>query len=239
MGGQAATTGVFLLQLILSTDCLAISPRWSHLRWKTVGPASVAVRSTGSVTLSCSATGSPLPALAWYRDGVFTPHLELGAGEREEKGGGSLGETVAKLRLPCVTPEVAGKYECRARSGHQELSVVTEVTVVPWEGGDLCGEVGAPEVGVHSPTLMVEEGSEARLRCRPMETEKEEGVTTVWRDEEGRAIGKGERHTVTSQGDLIVRDVSFSDMGTYTCTLTNSMGQDSASTFLYPLAPSL
>ena len=58
-------------------------------------------------------------------------------------------------------------------------------------------------------------------------------------DDKGEQLGKGERHTVTDSGDLVVRDVSFADMGTYTCRLTNKMGSDQVDTFLYPLAPGL
>jgi len=250
---EAVRTILILLQLLLSADCLAISPRWSHLRWKTVPPARVDVRASGEVLLSCSATGSPAPALAWYKDGLFTPHLEL----EELDAGASLGETVARLRLPCLTELQAGTYECRARAGRQELSVVTEVRVVDWQQGDLCSEAGSPEVGVWSPTLMVEEGRTAVLRCRAMQGGLEDKVETVWTNEDGEVLGKEMlaaeeeeeddsekkvkktvKHRLTATGDLVVEEVSFADMGTYTCSLKNLMGSDSASTFLYPLAPS-
>jgi len=233
MSSTTEVTNVFILLSVLSAESFVISPKWSHLRWKTVGPALVDVRRSGEVTLSCSATGSPAPALAWYKDGLFTPHLELG----QEGEGTSLGETVAKLRLPCITDTMTGKYECRARAGKHEMSVVTEVTISDWGGEDLCSETGDPQVGVWSPTLMVEEGRTALLRCRAMEGGKEK-VKTVWRNEEGKELEEGERHSITPEGDLIIRHVNFADMGTYTCNLANSMGSDSVSTFLYPLAPS-
>merc|ERR1712004_556914 len=69
--------------------------------------------------------GSPAPAVAWYKDGLFTAHPELADGQTVEHA--SLGETVAKLRLSCASKETVGNYECRARSGEQELSAVTKV----------------------------------------------------------------------------------------------------------------
>ena len=172
--------------------------------------------------------------MAWYKDGLFVPHLELVGDQTHVR---SLGETVAKLRLSCATQEIVGKYECRARAGEHELSAVTRVELADWSEGDLCSEAGTPEIATWSPTLMVEEGTDAVLRCRAM---SEEVVTTTWLNDKGERLGeKGERHSVTASGDLVVRDVSFADMGTYTCRLTNKLGSDQVDTFLYPLAPGL
>lgn len=222
---------VLVVHLLLAAESLVISPRWSHLRWKAVAPARVDVRATGQVVLTCTATGSPAPSVAWFKDGLFTPHLELA----EEQQARSLGETVAKLRLSCASKETVGKYECRARAGDQELSAVTKVEVADWSEGDLCSLAGTPEVAAWSPTLMVEEGTDALLRCRAMSSE----ATTSWLNDKGEQLGQGERHSVTESGDLIVRDVSFLDMGTYTCRVTNKLGSDQVDTFLYPLAPGL
>ena len=112
---------------------------------------------------------------------------------------------------------------------------MTKVELADWSSGDLCSEPGTPEVAAWSPTLMVEEGTDAVLRCRAMSNE--DNITTTWLNDKGEEVGKGERHSVTSSGDLVVRDVSFADMGTYTCRLTNKMGSDQVDTFLYPLAP--
>lgn len=234
MMGSEAILCVLVVHLLLAAESLVISPRWSHLRWKTVAPARVDVRASGQVVLTCTATGSPAPAVAWYKDGLFVPHLELTGDQTQEHA--SLGETVAKLRLSCASKETVGKYECRARAGEQELSAVTEVELADWSEGDLCSEAGTPEVATWSPTLMVEEGTDAVLRCRAMSGEV---VTTTWMKDKGEQLGEGERHSVTDSGNLIVRDVSFADMGTYTCRLTNKMGSDQVDTFLYPLAPGL
>jgi len=234
MMGSETIFCVLVVHLLLAAESLVISPRWSHLRWKTVAPARVDVRASGEVILTCTATGSPAPAVAWYKDGLFVPHLELIGDQTHVR---SLGETVAKLRLSCATQEIVGKYECRARAGEHELSAVTRVELADWSEGDLCSEAGTPEIATWSPTLMVEEGTDAVLRCRAMSGEV---VTTTWLNDKGERLGeKGERHSVTASGDLVVRDVSFADMGTYTCRLTNKLGSDQVDTFLYPLAPGL
>ena len=70
------------------------------VRFKELPPARVTGRVSGSVTLTCSATGSPTPATAWYRDGNKL------AGSDAAPGG--LGESVAKLVLGCMTEEDSG-----------------------------------------------------------------------------------------------------------------------------------
>lgn len=38
-------------------------------------------------------------------------------------------------------------------------------------------------------------------------------------------------------GDLLVKDLSWSDMGEFTCTAKNAFGKDVADTFVYPIKP--
>merc|ERR1711892_1563282 len=63
----------------------------AFLKFKDIPPVLVTSRSSGSLSLTCSVTGSPTPSVAWYRNG------ELMAGA--EGGGSGLGETWAKLQL--------------------------------------------------------------------------------------------------------------------------------------------
>merc|ERR1719409_1453377 len=52
---------VLVVHLLMAAESLVISPRWSHLRWKTVAPARVDVRATGQVVLTCPAARTPPP----------------------------------------------------------------------------------------------------------------------------------------------------------------------------------
>merc|ERR1719186_2344693 len=114
---------VLVLILSLSTTrSLVIKSHLWHVRFKTVAPARVDVGKTGELVLTCSATGSPAPSVSWYKDDLFVPHLDLNLDDESP----SLGETVARLRLPCITEADAGQYECRARAGKLEVSAVTE-----------------------------------------------------------------------------------------------------------------
>ena len=52
--------------------CAGLGPAYGgdeFLRLKEIPPSMVAARSSGSLTLTCSVTGSPTPNTAWYKDG--------------------------------------------------------------------------------------------------------------------------------------------------------------------------
>lgn len=222
---------VWLLAFLGTVDCLVIQNHWSHVRFKTLAPASVTLRQSSGILLTCAATGSPIPTVNWYhgQHSVFTAHIEQ---ELSQVVDSSMGETVARMRLRCVGEAEEGEYECRARSGHHEVSAVTSVAVSDWDS-NLCAEAGEPEIMMWRPTVMVEEGGSASLPCR-VSTPGER--TLQWTDHEGRAVDS--RHSVDQDtGTLTISPVSFTDMGQYTCTVTNTHGKDSVTTFLYPLAP--
>jgi len=209
---------------------MTIQNHWEHVKFKLLAPARVDVRDTGEVVLTCSATGSPAPVVAWYKDGLFAYH-EVDE-DLVEVGSSSLGETVARLRLPCISAKDAGKYECRAIAGKQQVSAVTEVNVVAWEA-NLCSERGTPEISVWRPTVMVEMGASVTLPCRANMADM-----VTWTDSTGEDVGNNGRIHVSDSGDLVITRVTWSDMGQYTCTVTNTAGRDAIQTFLYPLASS-
>jgi len=217
-----------LTSIISLAKCMVIKSHWEHVKFKTVPPARVDVRKTGEIVLTCSATGSPAPSVSWFKDDLFVPHLDF---ELKEESS-SLGETVSQLRIPCLTDSEVGKYECRARAGKKEASVVTEVNVVEYSE-NLCGEEGKPEITMWRPTLMVEEKSRIVLPCR---TKHPQEVEVSWTKGPSDSLGNDVRFVVKENGDLVISDVTWTDMGQYTCTVTNPRGSTSIQTFLYPIA---
>ena len=82
---------------------------------------------------------------------------------------------------------------------------------------------------------MAEAGDSVILPCRV--SRPDEAVVT-WTDSKGDAVANEEekRIEVTEAGDLRISDVSWEDMGEFTCTASNEAGVASIRTFLYPLA---
>jgi len=201
------------------------------LRQKELPPAAIVARTSGSVTLTCSVAGTPTPTVAWFRDG-----LRL-AGTQTSPGG--LGETWAKLHLPCIDENDGGVYECRGEGAGTHVSSTTKVEVIghPHSGCLPRGRGGSPPVisGWHN-TVMVQSGHNVRLACNVNESSGK--VQVVWRDGMGREVKNSE--TMKAKGsDLYITGVDWSHMGRFTCTAKNGFGVDMVSTFLYPLAPAL
>lgn len=226
-----STLAILLSSLLQTSFCRIIQTQWEHVRFKTVAPARVDVRDSGHLVLTCSATGSPAPTLAWYKDDLFVAHLE----DDQDKAKTSLGETVARLTLPCVSAKDVGQYECRATAGRQQVSAVTQVNVVSWDT-NLCQQPrGRPEVVMWRPTVMVETGNSIVLPCR---VSPGTVASVTWTDSNGDHVSASgdTRHVLLASGDLMIHHVSWDDMGEYTCTVANDDGADSVKSFLYPLA---
>jgi len=230
-----------LTMLMVTACCVGVgglslpSPARPHLALRETAPARVAGERSGSVLLTCSATGSPAPRVAWYKDSLFVSHLE----DLEEQLEGSLGETVAQLRLSCLTEADVGQYECRAVSGRHQVSALTQLSLKEGQA-ELCTQTGRPEISVWSPTIMVEEGNTVTLPCRlsrPRDNMATTTTTITWTNSRGEEVGAvATRWRVTQSGDLEISAVTWSDMGQYTCTASNTAGTASIQTFLYPLA---
>lgn len=50
-----------------------------------------------------------------------------------------------------------------------------------------------------------------------------------------KIIENSEKYSVFPDGELRIKSIEWSDMGEYTCSIENSVGEDSVETFLYPM----
>ncbi|XP_070313469.1 cell adhesion molecule-related/down-regulated by oncogenes isoform X2 [Odocoileus virginianus] len=108
-------------------------------------PTSAEVAVGDSVTLSCNATGVPVPAIRWYdKHGLITSHLSQALRSKSRKPhllrpGSSDPEPVTSragsgsLHIQAVTREHAGKYTCEATNTHGTARSEAILIVVPFE----------------------------------------------------------------------------------------------------------
>jgi len=234
-GGMALSFfGVVVMSLLFDfTAGLVIQSTWSHARFKNLPPASMEARLRGDLLLECSVSGSPAPEVAWYKDSLFVSHKDWSIQEQKS----SIGVTVAKLRISCLTQQHAGIYECRAKAGDKEISAITKVKVVPNDvPNTACILSPRPEIAVWKETLLVEEGDTATLPCRVQDSPLDYRIS--WTNTAGQdpTLENTNKFSVQQNGDLVIRDVTFSEMGQFTCTVSGTGGSQSIHTFLYPLS---
>ncbi|XP_054549164.1 cell adhesion molecule-related/down-regulated by oncogenes isoform X2 [Talpa occidentalis] len=111
-------------------------------------PASVKVVDGDFVTLSCNATGVPVPVIRWYdRHGLITSHPSQVLRSKSRKshllrpGSVDLDPVYfimsragsSSLYIQTVTQEHAGKYICEATNSHGTTRSESVLTVVPYE----------------------------------------------------------------------------------------------------------
>ena len=99
---------------------MTIHNHLEHVKFKLLAPARVDVRESGEVVLTCSATGSPAPVVAWYKDELFAYHKP--DKDIMETGSSSLGETVARLRLRCISAE--GRHPKKNNCIKSEIGII-------------------------------------------------------------------------------------------------------------------
>ena len=188
-------------------------------------PPLVPLSSSRPAVLSCTASGSPLPSIHWYKGDQklsFSPQ-QLSSSSSFSNG---LGETTSNLILSCQSEKIQ-VYTCVAVSGDAVEEADTRVIRKNEEEG--CVE--PYEIQTWSPTVMVLQGEDTFLPC--LHQIGSSLMPSRWSfsgEDEVQRISS----SMTRSGNLLVSDASWDDMGMYTCRLSN--GGTSLSTFLYPLA---
>ena len=138
----------------------------------------------------------------------------------------TLGETTSTLTLPCQDEKVA-IYRCVATAGGETAEAATEVVA---EEDEEC--LGLVEVKTWSNTVMVEQGRNVKLPC--LHQLGSFSLPSFWSlSGDSSSIPDSDKHKTTPSGDLIIRGVSWGDMGMYSCHGGDGGMLD---TFLYPLA---
>ena len=75
-------------------------------------------------------------------------------------------------------------------------------------------------------------GSDVRLFCRSQGYPK---PNISWLSPDGSVLVSGDKTSILEDGDLIIRDLRWEDMGGYQCLASNQDGDDKTTTFVYPM----
>ncbi|KAK3094638.1 hypothetical protein FSP39_004303 [Pinctada imbricata] len=204
-----------------------------------------------SIVLTCQAGGKS-PTIHWLKDdqriqqGDDRDYLNDEPAYEEplnEGEGSSLGLsfTKSKLFLDCVTPEQAGEYTCVAETTTERIAQTTELVVgEDYDGTGNClakrslrGRREPARIYLWTSNRLEVQGMAVQLYCR---VEGFPAPTLSWFDNNGEEIlPSNDNYQLLDNGDLLIKHISWSNMGRYRCETTNGLGTDSVTTFLYPV----
>ncbi|XP_068125686.1 contactin-2 [Hyperolius riggenbachi] len=157
---------------------------------------------------NCAASGKPRPTIRWLRDG--TP---LVSQSRVEVSNGQLKITDLHLRD-------SGMYQCVAGNKHGTIYSSAELTV----------QALAPDFRLSpvKPLIPAARGGEISIQCNPRAAPT---PVILW-SKGTELLYNNSRITVTPNGTLILKNLSRSDEGNYTCFAENFMGKSNSTGIL-------
>nr|XP_033773484.1 contactin-2 isoform X2 [Geotrypetes seraphini] len=150
---------------------------------------------------SCAAAGKPRPTVRWLRNG-----RPLTSQDRIEVTNG-------ELRIAKITAEDSGMYQCIAENKHGSVYTSAELMV----------QALAPDFRLNPVKRLIPaaRGGEVLIQCQPRAAPK---ATVQW--SKGTELQtNSSRVSITEEGMLIIRNISRSDEGKYTCFAENFMGK--------------
>ncbi|XP_034523003.1 contactin-2 isoform X2 [Ailuropoda melanoleuca] len=149
----------------------------------------------------CAAAGKPRPTVRWLRNGeplASQPRVEVLAGD---------------LRFSKLSLEDSGMYQCVAENKHGTIYASAELAV----------QALAPDFRLNPVKRLIPaaRGGEIAIPCQPRAAPK---AVVLW-SKGTEILVNSSRVTVTPGGTLIIRNISRSDEGKYTCFAENFMGK--------------
>ncbi|XP_076290870.1 ecdysone-inducible gene L2 isoform X1 [Lasioglossum baleicum] len=196
------------------------------------------------VELECKSSGSPPPEILWFTGNGTNEQLieyvkanthSLYDPSEEWKG---VARINSKLVLECVTPDDAGLIYCASVSAREvKVSTPTELRVNNQESASNdCTSESDPTITLYSPTRVANIGATVILPCRASGKPKPE-ISWVDNFNVPLSLSTNLRHRILDDGDLLIEELLWEDMGGYSCQAKSGHRQQIVSTFLYPLRP--
>ncbi|XP_068626335.1 neuroglian isoform X1 [Battus philenor] len=157
-----------------------------------------------TAVINCRAGGTPDPQISWVHNGKPIEQAEPNSRRQV---------TANSIIITDLVKKDTGNYGCNATNsnGYVYKDVYINVQSIP------------PEIKEGPENLTKVDGSEAVLKCRVFGAPKP--IVKWMRDDVDVTGGK---YNITSEGDLVIRDVSYTDVGTYECYAKNKFGEKSA-----------
>ncbi|KAM3935364.1 contactin-2 isoform 2-T2 [Leptodactylus fuscus] len=159
---------------------------------------------------NCAASGKPRPTIRWLRNGTAIPSQKQ---ERIEVSNG-------QLKITNLNLQDSGMYQCVAGNKHGTIYTSAELTV----------QAMAPDFRLSpvKPLIPAARGGEIMIHCNPRAAPT---PVILW-SKGTELLRNSSRITVTTNGTLILKNISRADEGNYTCFAENLMGKSNSTGIL-------
>ncbi|KAF1748753.1 hypothetical protein GCK72_025220 [Caenorhabditis remanei] len=139
------------------------------------------------------------------------------------------GNLRSTLTIECPSTADTGVYRCITTNGIETVSSAAWIEFV--SSGDECKSNGisGPVITQWSYSRFEYRGNAAILVCRA-----DRPAEWIWKNADNETIETGGRFEILPNGDLLIQNISWADMGPYFCTARNEFGESGEVTFLYP-----
>lgn len=210
-------------------------------------PAQITQVRGSTIELECEVMGSPTPYVQWvHGSGQTADWDDATMNVISESSPTTMARVVSRLVLDHSSHAAESTYTCIGRSGGQIAVASTTVyhveaprsnfTDMIKPGHHLFMHLKSARVTLHYKALFEYMGSTVVLPCKAVGRPVPE---ITWKNEEGNAVlsMQDPRFHMLPTGELIINDLRWADMGSYTCVAKNAISKDEAETFLYPIRP--
>ncbi|KAF7988157.1 hypothetical protein HCN44_007651 [Aphidius gifuensis] len=191
--------------------------------------------------LKCMADGGPAPQIYWIRGGDIERQiddLKRPNSVYDDFTSSEIGpaKIESKYIIDCASKNDEGPIYCVAISGDKVEWDSTIILVNDNSTRNLpCGTRRLPVITNHASTVLALQGTSVVLPCVAVGKPK---PFILWETAEGNRITNyifNPRYKVLPTGDLLIDSLEWNDMNGYTCIARSNLGEDRASTFIYPV----
>ncbi|XP_018324816.1 neural/ectodermal development factor IMP-L2 isoform X2 [Agrilus planipennis] len=198
------------------------------------------------IELECEAIGSPPPLMQWLMGNkVLTENEAFETNLINSISSQGRALTKTRLIINKALSVHEGVFTCVAEAGEKVASATITLRIVKTPDQhknfsrllteSILGQRTQPRIVYFYTTLLDFMGNDIALPCKVNGSPQPE---VFWTDANKNVISRDtkSRVSVLPDGELRIRSLRWEDMGPYTCVAQNSEGDDSITTFLYPMA---
>lgn len=185
----------------------------------------------GKSEIECAVQGSNYPRIEWLKDGQMLNNDIADDSLDLMIDSAVLVKVKSALVIPCSHPSQSGVYTCIGDDGVKRISGETQLRIDDSPNSvmiDTCPEsLTEPVILQWTRTYLGNQGSVAILLCRGPGKKS-------WFRSSNKSLNSS-KYKVLHNGDLMISDLGWLDMGDYTCQVTINHEVYQLTSFVYPM----